>query len=249
MDVIRWGDQRVRTGPWRGDRHVAYLAPVPDAPVPSGDFLRRCLDELRGRGFGRVVTGALGPAEQSGFLAAGFAVEERLHLLRHDLQNLPGDPPGDALPTRRALKADRPAVLAVDHRAFREFWWLDEHGIDDAVRATPHARFRIAFDETPHDETPHDGTHSDPASGIVGYAITGRAGRRGFLQRLAVDPAHQRVGTGQRLVVDGLRWLRRWRVEHTVVNTQMENEAALALYERLGFRREPIGLSVLSVGL
>lgn len=234
VDVIRWGEQRIRTGPWRGDRHVAYLTPVPDAPTPTGDFLRRCLDDLRGRGYARVVTGALGPSEQSGFLAAGFAVQEQLHLLRHDLVQLPPDPPMPALAQRRAVRADRPAVLAVDHRAFRPFWRLDEHGIDDALTATPHARFRVA--------TEADGS-------IVGYAITGRSGRRGFVQRLAVDPPAQHCGTGHRLVVDGLRWLRRWRVEHAVVNTQLGNDKALALYERLGFRREAVGLSVLTVGL
>jgi ribosomal protein S18 acetylase RimI-like enzyme len=51
------------------------------------------------------------------------------------------------------------------------------------------------------------------------------------------------------LVIDGLRWLKRWRVEQVVVNTQYENERALDLYERLGFRRQPLGLSVLAAGI
>jgi ribosomal protein S18 acetylase RimI-like enzyme len=51
------------------------------------------------------------------------------------------------------------------------------------------------------------------------------------------------------LVVDGLRWLKRWRVDQVVVNTQFENARALGLYERLGFRRQPLGLSVLSAGI
>ena len=50
-------------------------------------------------------------------------------------------------------------------------------------------------------------------------------------------------------VLDGLRWLKRWRCERVVVNTQLQNGAALALYESLGFTREPSGLSVLSLGL
>ena len=69
--VIRWGPERARTGPWRGDARVAYLAPLPEAPIPSVDFVRRCLDQLTGLGFARVVTGALAPAEQGAFLAAG----------------------------------------------------------------------------------------------------------------------------------------------------------------------------------
>lgn len=233
VEVIRSGGERVRTGPWRGDREVAYLTPVPDAPAPSATFVRHCLDELARRGIRRVVTGALGPGEQEGFLGAGFAVEERLHLLAHPMTSIPdvSDPPGISL--RRAVPRDRAAVLAVDSLAFEPFWRLDEHGLDDAVGATPHARFRAA----------------DGAGTVVGYAVTGRSGRRGFVQRLAVDPARQGNGIGRVLLVDALRWLRRWRVERTVVNTQLGNTAALSLYERCGFHREPSGLCVLSTGL
>lgn len=230
-EVIRWGAERARTGPWRGDRRVAYLAPVPDAPAPSAAFVRRCCEILAARGFSRVVTAALGPDEQPAFLSAGFAVEERLHLLGHDLGDLPPPTPLERT-LRRARPADRAAVLAVDGAAFPDFWQLDDRGLEDAIRATPHVRFRVAADPD-----------------VYAYAVTGRAGRRGFLQRLAVDPARQRAGVGRALVLDGLRWLRRWRVERAVVNTQLENEAALALYESLGFRREPSGLTVLSTGL
>jgi hypothetical protein len=51
------------------------------------------------------------------------------------------------------------------------------------------------------------------------------------------------------LVVDGLHWLRRWRAHRVVVNTQFDNDGALQLYEELGFRSQPLGLSVLSAGL
>jgi ribosomal protein S18 acetylase RimI-like enzyme len=95
------------------------------------------------------------------------------------------------------------------------------------------------------------GAQPDPtgATGIAGYAITGRAGGHGFLQRLAVHPTWQRRGVGRALVIDGLAWLERRGVERVVVNTQLENRKALALYEGLGFRREPRCLSVLSAGV
>ena len=229
-DVIRWGRERVRTGPWRGDRQVAYLSPLPDAPLPSALFVRRCLEQLADRGYQRVITSALSPAEQAGFLGAGFEVHERLHLLEHDLHDVPRV---DTAVLRRAAPEDQAAVLAVDGRAFPAFWRIDEASLGEALSATPNSRFRVA----------------GRAGVVVGYAVTGRAGRRGFLQRLAVDPDHQRHGLGRALCVDALRWLRRWRVERAVVNTQMGNEAALALYESLGFRRETAGLSVLSAAL
>lgn len=229
-NVIRWGRERVRTGPWRGDRDVAYLTPLPDAPLPSVVFVRRCLDQLAARGFHQVITSALSPAEQAGFLGAGFEVHEHLYLLEHDLRHIPR---ADTTGLRRAVADDHPAVLAIDGRAFPSFWRIDDMSLAEALAATPNSRFRVAA----------------PRGEVAAYAVTGRAGRRGFLQRLAVDPDHQRQGLGRALCVDALRWLRRWRVDHAVVNTQTGNDAALALYESLGFRREPAGLSVLSAAL
>lgn len=230
VDVFKWGPERARAGPWRGDHQVAYLSPVADAPVPSAAFVRRCLDQLAAHGYRRVVTSALSPTESDGFLAAGFEISERLYLLAHDLRRLPQV--GSGVPLRRAGPRDEGAIVAVDHRAFPPFWQLDPGGLYDAVRATPQARYRVVDRRQ-----------------VVGYAITGRAGRRGYLQRLAVDPDHSGHGLGAALVVDGLSWLKRWRVDQAVVNTQLENERALALYERVGFRRQPLGLSVLSAGL
>lgn len=229
-DVIRWGNEQARTGPWQEDRRIAYLVPLPDGSAPSMGFVRWAMGELAGRGFSGVVTNALPTDEQVAFLGAGFEVRERLHLLAHDLRRVPPAPPADLL---RARASDHPAVLEVDARAFPPFWRLDRRSLDETVRATPQVRFRVAV---------QDGA-------VVGYAVTGRAGRRGFLQRLAVHPVHRRRGLGRALAVDGLRWLRRWRVTRAVVNTPADNHAALALYDSLGFEREPRGLAVLGAGL
>jgi len=84
---------------------------------------------------------------------------------------------------------------------------------------------------------------------VVGYCVTGRAGRRGYLQRLAVRPSQQGRGLGQALVADSLQWLKRRGVSSVVVNTQVENERALALYLAMGFRLQPSGLEVLGRAL
>jgi ribosomal protein S18 acetylase RimI-like enzyme len=232
-DVLRWGRERARAGIWRGDDDVALLNPLPDAPPPSVEFLHRCMDTLAAKGFQRVVTGALTASEQAGFLEAGFGVEQRLHLLAIDFEpGLPPTPPG--LPLRRVSRRHWTDVLAVDRAAFPGFWQFDEDGLRDALRATPSVRFRVAV---------------EPAGRIAGYAISGRSGRRGFVQRLAVDPSGQRSGTGRRLLLDGLEWMRRHGAQGAIVNTQVGNEAALALYRQTGFLDEPTGLSVLSAGL
>jgi ribosomal protein S18 acetylase RimI-like enzyme len=212
---------------------VAFIHPDPDAPLPSAEFLRRCLETLAARGYQRVVTGALSPLEQAGFLAAGFEVQERLHLLGIDLAgDLPPIPPG--YPLRRVRRRRRDQILAVDQAAFSSFWQFDSGGLADALRATPAVRFRAAV---------------EPGGDIAGYAICGRAGARGYVQRLAVDPGRRRAGTGRRLLLDGLRWMQRRGVSRALVNTQVGNEAALALYLQIGFEEEPVRLSVLSAGL
>ena len=226
LDVVRHGGERLRAGSWRGDRRVAYLLPVTEAPPPSADAVRHCLALLARRGYVEVVTGALTPREQHGFLDAGFGVREHLHLLVHDLLDVPPAPP---VRLRRARRRDRAGALTVDGRAFEPFWRLDVGGLEEALTATPSTRFRVV----------------DGERVVAGYVIAGRAGRRGYVQRLAVDPALQGRGIATALVVDGLRWMRRRGVERAVVNTQVGNARAVALYQRLGFRLQPGGLAVL----
>lgn len=204
---------------------------MPGSPAPSRSFLDRCLQSLAARGYGEVITGALAPAEQRGFLAAGFEVREHLVLLAHDLLDLPAVPEVEGIRVRRARRGDRPTVLDVDHAAFREFWRLDDDGLDEAIHATPSARFRVATERR--------------GDRVVGYAVTGRAGRHGYLQRLAVDPDAQHRGIARLLVLDGLRWLVRRDAARVLVNTQPDNEPALTLYRALGFRDQSGGLDVL----
>jgi ribosomal protein S18 acetylase RimI-like enzyme len=227
-ETVRWRGGWARLGPWRGHPeigHVVVGASAPATQVAVDD----CLDRLRTLGFETVVTSALTPKDALAFVDAGFEVRERLHLLEH----LGGPPPAPTAPlprTRRGRRGDRAEVVAVDTRAFPPFWQLETAGLDDAIGATPTARFRVC-----------DG----PDGEIAGYAITGRAGRNGYLQRLAVDPTARRLGFGRALVYDALHWLHRHDVSRTLVNTQLDNARAVALYESCGFRRLPAGLCVL----
>ena len=229
-EVLQWGWERARTGPWRGDGRIAYLAPLAPAGAPSVDFLQRCIEALAAKGFEQVVTSALAPAEQRGFLAVGFAEYERLHLLSHNLENLPRMPE-TPVPLRKGRGTDWPAVLVVDAGSFAPFWRLDTEGLREAIEATPVTRLRVAAPRRGGD--------------LLAYAVTGLSGNQGYLQRLAVHPQHRRSGLGRALGIDGLRWLRRKAVSEAVVNTQLGNDAALQLYLSLGFRMEPIQLSVL----
>jgi ribosomal protein S18 acetylase RimI-like enzyme len=225
----------LRVGTWRSDAAHAYVTPSPFGPLPSADVIRRYVDELADRGVTTAITAALTTIEQEPFLDAGFVIRERLHLLVHDLTGLPPTTTSslrrERVRARRARKIDRAAVLALDARAFEPFWHLGTDGLRDALAATPVSRFRVA-----------DTRRGDP----IGYAICGRSGARGYVQRLAVDPVAQGEGVGLLLLLDGLRWMSRRGSRSATVNTQEHNERALALYEQVGFRPQPDGLAVLT---
>lgn len=235
--VVQCGTSRVRVGPWRGHARIAHLAPFPGRP-PSVSGVREVLRDLAAQGYDEIITSALADGEQEPFREAGFEVHERLHLLRHDLDGSTDEgrhrSSGRGVRLRRARRRDRGRVLEVDGEAFSAFWRLDESGLVDALSATPTVRFRVA---------------PSGRSEVQGYAVWGRAGAIAYLQRLAVAPDAQRRGVGTSLVHDGLDWARRRRVDHVLVNTQEDNDTALALYERVGFRRQDHGLAVLTRSL
>ena len=220
-------------GPWREHRDVAHLV-LATENVSSAAAVDECVARLRRDGYTSVVTSPLTPSAAVPFLAAGFAPRERLHLLAHPLDDVAVFDPERAA-VRRAWRGDRPAVLEVDARAFSPSWQLGAAGLREALRATPSVRFRVGH----HQRDPHP----------VAYAVTGRAGQQGYLQRLAVHPSARGRGFGRSLIEDGLRWARRGGARRCLVNTQEDNHGALALYEGCGFERLPSGLAVLGADL
>lgn len=222
-DTVTHGGVRLRVRTWRGQPGVAEVVSLPAGAVVSRPLVAMALEHAQGRGFHTVVTPALPPAEWRPYVDNGFSVREELVLLGHDLLDLDRRGPHRH---RRATRRHHERVLELDHAAFEPFWRLDVVALRDALAATPSVRFRITNDRD-------------------GYALTGRAGDRGYLQRLAVHPSAVGHGIGRTLVLDGLWWLRRWRAREVLVNTQTDNERALGLYERLGFRRRATGLAVL----
>jgi ribosomal protein S18 acetylase RimI-like enzyme len=233
--LVTDGAERARIGPWHGDPTVGCVTPQPGSPPVSARLVQRCVDQLAKRGFREAVTAAMPAHESAGFAAAGFEVSERLHLLERPITAADRAPRmwPTGIEFRRARGADLAAVLAVDASSFGSFWRLDAAGVHDARTATTSARYRVGC---------RDGQ-------VVGYAITGRQGRTGYLQRLAVDPAARQGGVGTTLVLDGVRWLAQWRARTVLVNTQETNATALRLYEALGFARKPDGLTVWSTRL
>lgn len=220
------GGHRVRVAPWQGQPYVALVGPARVNRGPSRAEIQRCIADLVERGVHEAVTPALSPFEAEPFYQAGFALHEELHLLARDLTIPPPKPQHRLRPGR---PWHRQRVLEIDRDAFETFWQFDTYALREARRATPYHRFRVSMER----------------GKVTGYAVTGRAGSRGYLQRLAVDPHNQSGGIGTSLVHDCLTWLYRRRAGTALVNTQHRNQRALALYERLGFIRQPDGLYVL----
>lgn len=234
---------RLRVTPWRGRTDVAVVGPHPGS-VATAVQVADTLGQLAADGVTEVFSVALPPAEQQPFVDAGFIHHEHLVLMRHDLGPLPqpGTYPFPQSPhrLRRARRRDLDDVVVVDNAAFDEFWGVDHRGLADARSATPTHRFRVATIGTSGDNPPQ--LHRTRE--VAGYAITGRARRGCYLQRLAVHPAHQETGLGGALVADAVNWARSRRAHWLLVNTQEHNCAAQRLYLRLGFKRQAHGLDV-----
>jgi len=218
--TITVGRLRFRVGPWHPDPTVAQVVIGSHGHRGSTEEIRQLLDRVVDAGYLGAITSALDANEVSSYLTVGFSEYDRLTVLRHDLSDLHHLPPvPDDLRIRRGRRTDRTRSLEVDGAAFPSFWRLDHWGLADAESATPTSRFRVAWS----------------GDDLVGYAVTGRGGSQGFLQRLATRPTNQRRGVGTALVADSLTWCQRRRCTQAFVNTQVGNGAALALYERLGF--------------
>jgi ribosomal protein S18 acetylase RimI-like enzyme len=214
--VLRGQGVTCRVREWPSQPRVAHLVLYQQSRLPSPDDLRRWCSELAESGFRSVRTSALARPAGVRVESVGFGPVQELVLLQHDE---PRAVPAPKVPTARLLAAQHPLASLVDRAAFGPGWSLDPDAIDDVCHATPRHRGRAA------------------GAPLQAYAVTGRDSRQGFLQRLAVDPAHQRQGLGRALVLDSLRWLARWRVGRVLVNTPTTNQGALALYESIGFRQ------------
>lgn len=233
-EVLRLGGDRLRLRHWAGEAEIGLLIQLTPGLAVSDDATAAAVESAVAQGFHRLRTSALSHTESEPFLRAGFKPCQQLALLTRPIQSGLPDING-SIAIRRARRRDHPSVLAVDRDAFEPFWQLDQHGLHDALRATPFRRFRVA--------------RKDASTVLTGYAICGRSGSAGYLQRLAISPSQQGQGTGAALVIDGLRWMARWGATQAWVNTPQHNTGALRLYERLGFDLVPPGLQVLEMVL
>lgn len=214
--MLRAAGVVARVRPWAFEPSVAHLVLYNQARLPTPNDITNWTEQLRLYGYDTIRTGALGVQAGARFERLGFNSIQSLVLLEH---RSPGSGAATRTKTERLVATDDGDASRVDIAAFGRSWAIDRVGIGDVRSATPRHRARTVR----------------VGGAFVAYAISGRDASTGYLQRLACDPDHQHHGHGVALVTDSLRWMARWRVRRVLVNTHIGNEAALALYHRLGF--------------
>jgi ribosomal protein S18 acetylase RimI-like enzyme len=129
-------------------------------------------------------------------------------------------PPARSTPDLRlrAMHAgDIEQVFEVDKSAFHPLWQISPNTL------------RKSFEQAAF------ATVAEFEGQIAGYQISTNTGRNVHLARLAVSPQAQRKGIGAALVQDLQRTFLKRRLRSLSVNTQNDNYASLALYQRMGF--------------
>jgi ribosomal protein S18 acetylase RimI-like enzyme len=217
-----------RATPCPSDPGTALLVVLDGAAIPMAEHYRQWRDELAELGFLGMRTGALSARQAAQAEGSGLRCAQELELLQLDapLPRLAGRAPGSSL--RPLLTSDLHAAAAIDRAAFGEYWWLDAGMLADVCSATPRYRARVV----------------EVDRRVTGSLISGRSGSIGYVQRLSVHPGAHRRGLATALLADSLAWMRRSGVTRVFVNTHTDNDAALALYRRIGFRSLPERLRV-----
>jgi ribosomal protein S18 acetylase RimI-like enzyme len=188
-------------------------------------FIDDCVDALGEVGVSGVLSPPLPPSAQKTWRDAAFEHHAALALLRRELDRIP--PPGHLVLT--GVESDLEEALRIDAAAFDEFWQFDRPALVEAMAATPRSILHVV---------------RNPVGGLAGFAVSGIGATIAYLQRVAVDPVAQGVGIGRSLVRSSARWAKREGATALILNTQIDNQAAISLYASEGFTvlEEPLAV-------
>jgi ribosomal protein S18 acetylase RimI-like enzyme len=76
-------------------------------------------------------------------------------------------------------------------------------------------------------------------SAIIGVALCGHDGRRGYIYHLAVDPTYQARGLGKRLMNECLSGLRRSGLKRALILVANDNPRGRKFWRRYGWEEVP----------
>ena len=150
-------------------------------------------------------------------LSSGFTIHQTIVMLeRNNGAPVPVASVSD-ISLRPMTRMDLPFVADVDASAFDLLW---QNPLTVLERAFPQAELS---------------TVAEVNGKVIGYQLSTRNTLGLHLARLAVLPNFQGKGIGCTLVSHLIRQAGKEGVTHLTVNTQSDNVASLALYQRLGF--------------
>jgi ribosomal protein S18 acetylase RimI-like enzyme len=177
------------------------------------------LQRLAAQGGGTAAAIVTHPWLEPILIDNGFEPVNQIVLLEMDSQFAPAPRPTANWHIRPMAPGDLPRVTDLDAAAFDPLWRNSLEGLASAFNQACYAS--VAEDD----------------SGLIGYQLSTGGAFGTHLARLAVQPAAQGRGLGAALVHDLIAHVPRDREPRLTVNTQADNRASHALYERLGFRR------------
>ena len=89
---------------------------------------------------------------------------------------------------------------------------------------------------------------AEDSGGLVGVALCGEDGRRGYIYHLAVEPGYQQKGLARRLVTECLDGLRARGLKRALILVAADNPGAQAFWQRCGWEEVP-GAKVMGIDL
>ncbi len=221
--TVRRGWARAEARPWNDTQPDATIRLVRG----GAPFLEAATELLHQLGAPAALSPPLPASARRMWRSAGYVTFMDLALMRLSLDR--HAPAPDHLVVE-ANDTPLELLLAIDVAAFSPFWRFDALGLQEAIEATTRSTVLIIRDR--------DGL---PA----GFAIVGFGTAVSYLQRVAVAPEWQGKGMGRSLVRVAARKARDAGARVMLLNTQYDNEGAIALYESEGFELLPEPLALL----
>jgi len=156
---------------------------------------------------------------QSLLEGCGFKLTNHVVMMLWDGKKIPTERYVPGLNMRPMNFDDLQTIEVLDEITFDPIWRISESSLIYAYQQAAIA------------------TVAEMDNEIVGYQISTTSHHGGHLARLAVHPKYRRLGIGFNLIHDILVRFDKRGVFNISVNTQMDNEISLMLYEKMGFQK------------
>jgi ribosomal-protein-alanine N-acetyltransferase len=150
---------------------------------------------------------------------SGFSQPQSIVMLEWRGRPIIPSAPSNGFHIRPMRRDDLPAIEAVDAEAFGPFWHNSLDALERAFSVSTSANV------------------AESHGRLAAYQISTGSSAGAHLARLAVRKEAQGFGLGAALVSDLILQMRSRHIALLTVNTQSDNAASLALYQRLGFVR------------